>query len=140
MTIKTATPYLILNGRAQQAIGLYKEALGAEVKTQQRFGDVDQSCPAARRDLVMHAELSIGETVLLLSDGPGEGPVPTTGAVQVALALDDAAQLRRVFSALSAGGTVIEPPMDAPWGDVFAALGDRFGVGWMLTAPQAKAK
>jgi PhnB protein len=140
MTIKTATPYLILNGRAQQAIGLYREALGAEVHGLQRFGDVDQSCPAARRDLVMHAELRFGETVVMLSDGPGEGAVPTTGAVQIALALDDAAQLRSVFSALSAGGTVIQPPMDAPWGDVFGALGDRFGVGWMLTAPQSKAK
>ena len=138
MTIKTAVPYLILNGRAQQAIGLYKEALGAQVQSQQRFGDVDQSCPAAKRDLIMHAELRFGETVIMLSDGPGEGPVPTSSAVQVALALDDAAQLRRVFDGLSAGGTVIEKPMDAPWGDVFAALGDRFGVGWMLTAPQAK--
>jgi PhnB protein len=140
MTIKSATPYLILNGRAQQAISLYKEALGAEAHGLQRFGDVDKSCPAARRDLVMHAELRFGDAVLMLSDGPGEGPVPTSSAVQVALALDDGAELRRVFSALSAGGTVIEQPMDAPWGDVFAALGDRFGVGWMLTAPQSKAK
>lgn len=140
MTIKSAIPYLILNGRAQQAIGLYREALGAEVHGLQRFGDVDQSCPAARRDLVMHAELRFGETLLMLSDGPGEGPVPSGGAVQVALALDDAAQLRRVFSALCAGGKVIEAPMDAPWGDVFAALADPFGVGWMLTAPQVKAK
>jgi|SRR6185312_12747743 PhnB protein len=138
MTIKSAIPYLILNGRAKQAIGLYKEALGAEVHGLQRFGDVDQSCPAARSDLVMHAELRFGDAVLMVSDGPGEGPVPTTSAVQVALALDDAEQLRRVFNVLSADGKVIEKPMNAPWGDVFAALGDRFGVGWMLTAPQAK--
>src|SRR5262245_9749169 len=110
MTIKTAVPYLILNGRAQQAIGLYKEALGAQVQSQMRFGDVDQSCPAAKRDLIMHAELRFGETVIMLSDGPGEGPVPTSSAVQVALGLDDATQLRRVFDALSAGGTVIEKP------------------------------
>lgn len=138
MTIKSATPYLILNGRAKQAIAFYKEALGAEVGALQRFGDVDQSCPEARKDFVMHAELKLGETVLMLSDGPGEGPVPSGGAVQVALSLDDPKQLRRVFDALTKSGTVIEAPMDAPWGDVFAALGDQFGVGWMLTAPQAR--
>jgi PhnB protein len=138
MTIKSATPYLILNGRAKQAIELYRQALGAEVATVQRFGDVDGSCPEARKDLVMHAELKLGETVLMLSDGPGEGPVPTSGAVQVALALDDAAQLRRVYDILAEGGKTIEKPMDAPWGDVFGALADRFGVGWMLTAPQKR--
>lgn len=138
MAIKSATPYLILNGRAKQAIALYKEALGAEVAGLQHFGDVDQSCPEARKDLVMHAELRFGETVLMLSDGPGEGPVPTTGAVQVALALDDPKQLRRVFEVLAKSGKTIEAPMDAPWGDVFGALADPFGVGWMLTAPQAR--
>jgi PhnB protein len=138
MTIKSATPYLILNGRAKQAIALYRDALGAEVTALQRFGDVDGSCPEARKDLVMHAELKFGETVLMLSDGPGEGPVPTSGAVQVALGLDDPKQLRRVFELLSKSGTTIEAPMDAPWGDVFAALADQFGVGWMLTAPQAR--
>jgi PhnB protein len=138
MTIKSATPYLILNGRSKQAIALYQEALGAEVTTLQRFGDVDQSCPEARKDFVMHAELKVGETVLMLSDGPGEGPVPSSGAVQVALSFDDPKQLRRVFEVLSKSGTTFEAPMNAPWGDVFAALADPFGVGWMLTAPQAR--
>ena len=87
----------------------------------------------------MHAALHFGDAVVMLSDGFGEGPVPTSSAVQVALAFADAAQLRRVFDLLSAGGVVIERPMNAPWGDVFAALGDRFGVGWMLTAPQSKS-
>ena len=138
MAIKSATPYLILNGRAKQAIALYQEALGAEVQALQRFGDVDQSCPEARKDFIMHAELRFGETVLMLSDGPGEGPVPSGGAVHVALAFDDPKQLRRVFEMLAKSGTTIEAPMDAPWGDVFAALADPFGVGWMLTAPQAR--
>jgi PhnB protein len=136
MAIKSAIPYLILNGRAKQAIEQYKSALNGEVTTLQRFGDVDQSCPAARKDLVMHAELKMGAVVLMLSDGPGEGPVPTEGAVQVALNLDEEAELRRAFDALAAGGKVIESPMNAPWGGVFGALIDRFGVGWMFTCPK----
>ena len=136
MTIKSAIPYLILYGRAVQAIEFYKTVLGADVASSQRFGDVQQSCPEAQRALIMHAELRVGEAVLMLSDGPGEAPVPGPGGVQVALALDDAAQLRRVFEGLSAGGAVTQAPLDAPWGDVFCAFADRFGVRWMLTAPQ----
>lgn len=79
MTIRTATPYLILNGRATQAFALYKAELGAEVTSSQRFGDVQESCPQAQRDLIMHAELRLGDAVLMLSDGPGEGPAPGPG-------------------------------------------------------------
>lgn len=136
MAIKSAIPYLTLNGRAKQALEQYQVVLKGEVTTVQRFGDVDQSCPAASRELIMHAELKLGSVVLMLSDGHGEGPVPPEGAVKVALAFDDAKELRRVFDALSDGGEVIQAPMDAPWGDVFCAFADRYGVCWMMTSPQ----
>ncbi len=57
MTIKAATPYFILNGRAEKAIAFYQRALGAKLEMVQRFGDVDQSCPAAMKSRVMHAML-----------------------------------------------------------------------------------
>lgn len=136
MAIKSATPYLIMNGRARQALDQYKRALNGEITALQRFGDMDQSCPEASRDLVMHAELKMGSVVLMLSDGPGTAPVPKEGAVQVALGVESEAELRRIFDALSLEGKVVEAPMNAPWGDVFCALIDRFGVGWMITAPQ----
>lgn len=132
MTIHAATPYLILNGRAGEAIAHYQQALGATVESRQRFGDVDQSCPEAMRDRIMHAELRVGAATLMLSDGPGEGAAPGAGAVSVALHLDDAAELARIFAALSDSGMVIQPVMDAPWGAKFGALHDRFGVSWMF--------
>lgn len=135
MAVKTAIPYLILNGQAERALEQYKSVLGGEVTTLQRFGEVDQSCPEANRNLIMHAELRVDDALLMLSDGPGHAPVPTEGAVQVALGLDGETTLRRVFDALSAGGRVVCPPINAPWGGVFCSFADRYGVGWMLTSP-----
>ena len=89
-------------------------------------------CPTARKNLVMHCALRIGSALVMLSDGPGEGPLPPSGIVSVALDLDDADELRRIFDALSASGTVIERIIDAPWGALFAALRDRYGVSWMF--------
>lgn len=134
MTIRHATPYLILGGKAREAIELYQQALGATVQTLQRFGDVDQSCPEARRDLVMHAELRIGNTMIMLSDGPGEGGPQGGGAVSVALDFDDPDELRRCFDALGAKGRVIEPVFLAPWGAWFGVVVDAFGVSWMCNA------
>jgi PhnB protein len=138
MTIKAATPYLILNGKADEAIEFYRSALGATPEGLIRFGDMDGSCPVARKQLVMHCALRFGTTLLMLSDGPGEGALPPTGSVSVALDFDDPAELRRVFEALSASGKVIEGVIEAPWG-LFAALNDRFGVPWMFNCNKAPA-
>lgn len=132
MPIRTATPYLVLQGRARQAIEHYRHALGAELESLQHFGDVDRSCPEARRDWVMHAALRLGEATVMLSDGPGEGPVPTSGAVSVALHLDDQTLARTSFARLADGGTVVQPLFDAPWGTLFGVVIDRFGVAWMF--------
>ncbi|HEU4538811.1 MAG TPA: VOC family protein [Polyangiaceae bacterium] len=132
MTIQTATPYLILNGQAQRAIALYQRALGANPGALQRFGDVDGSCPEARKSFVMHAELRVGDAMLMLSDGPAEGPMPGAGAVSIALNIDDQAQARQSFEALAASGKVIQPLFDAPWGALFGVVADEFGVHWMF--------
>jgi PhnB protein len=133
MSIQAATPYLILSGRSERAIHLYQRALGARTEMLQRFGDVDQSCPEARRELVMHAALRVGTALVMLSDGPEEAPSPAgRGAVSVALDFDDEAELRRVFDGLVATGKPIMPVFDAPWGATFAVVEDEFGISWML--------
>lgn len=140
MTIQTATPYLILNGKADRAIALYERALGAKTESLQRFGDADANCPAAKRDLVMHALLRFGETRIMLSDGAGEGegPAPSGGPVSVALALDDAAESKRVFEQLAEGGTVVQPLFESPWGSLFGVVVDPFGVSWMFDCSKPK--
>ncbi|WP_375768712.1 VOC family protein [Archangium gephyra] len=139
MTIKAATPYLILNGRAEQAIPFYQRALGAKVEALQRFGDVDQSCPAAMKNQVMHAALRVGDALLMMSDGgPSTEALPQNGNVNVALEFDDPDQARACFDALAANGKVVQPLIDAPWGGMFGALGDQFGINWMFNSARAK--
>jgi PhnB protein len=131
MTIQAATPYLILNGKAEQAIELYTRALGAVTEALQRFGDVDQSCAAAQKDLVMHAALRVGKALIMLSDGPGDEAVPKGGPVSVALDFDDAQEMRRSFEVLGASGKLVQPIIDAPWGALFGIVHDQFGISWM---------
>lgn len=150
MALNTATPYLILGGRAREALDFYAAALEGEVTAVQRFGDIDQSCPEALRDHVIHAEVRAGDAVLLLSDGApstetamsldeaggGGAAARSATTVQVALAFGEASALRRSFDALAEGGEVVEAVFDAPWGGVFGALRDRFGIHWMFTGPR----
>lgn len=139
MTIKSATPYLILGGKARQAIELYKRALGATVGDLKRFGDMDQSCPEALKDHVMHAELKLGSALLMLSDGPNEeGTRAPSSTISVALSFSDESEARRSFESLAEKGNVFQPLISAPWGGIFGVVIDEFGINWMFnTDPKA---
>lgn len=133
MSIQTATPYFILNGKAEQAIALYQRALGASTEMLQRFGDMDQSCPEAMKDRVMHAALRVGNALLMMSDvGPDDASAGDGGKVSVALDIDDIDEARRGFEALAASGKVVQPLIDAPWGALFGVVQDEFGISWMF--------
>ena len=46
--------------------------------------------------------------------------------------------LRKYFEGLSAGGTVSEPLVKAPWGDEFGMLTDKFGIHWLVNIVSAE--
>ena len=141
MTIKTATPYLFFDGRAREAADFYRDALGAEVKSLQTFGEAMSSCPEAMKHRVVHAEIAVGEATLFLSDGAENGAVGGGSHVQVALDCDDIDEMARQFDALAAAGEVLHPIHDTFYGGKLGALRDKYGVSWMFNCmgPQARA-
>lgn len=132
MTVKSATPYLFFNGQAREAAAFYTDAIGADVKSLQTFGEAMSDCPAAMRDRVVHGEVCIGEASLFVSDGPQDVDVPQGSQVQVALDCDHADEMGRQFDALAKGGKVLHPIHDTFYGGKLGALQDRFGVSWMF--------
>lgn len=140
MAIKALNPYLNFNGNAQQAIDLYRSALGAQVGDLMRFGDVPgMDMPAEHKGRVMHAKLDIGAGMLMISDTP-PGKAATVGTNQyVCLDFTDAADLTKKFDALAVGGTVTMAPHDTFWGAKFGMLTDAFGISWMFNCQQKQA-
>lgn len=132
MSVQAATPYLMLYGQATEAIELYQQAFGAKVVVVKRFSEAMHQCPAALANNVMHAELDLGSAVIMLSDGSPEDQRAERTNVVVALGFDDEAAARKSFDALAEGGEVREPLARAPWGAIFGALTDRFGIPWMF--------
>ncbi|MFI5428052.1 hypothetical protein [Aeromicrobium sp. UC242_57] len=53
-------------------------------------------------------------------------------SITVSLSGDDEAELRGYWDGLAEGATIGVPLEQAPWGDTFGMLTDRFGVGWMV--------
>ena len=91
-------PYLFFDGRCEEAVAFYKEALGAEVVMLMRYRDSPEqapgSVPPGGEDKVMHAALKIGEASLLVSDGLCGGQ-PSFKGFSLALWVPDAATAAR---------------------------------------------
>ena len=129
--------YLFFNGRCEEAIGFYRQALGAEVEMMMRFKDSPDPMPPDAlapgfEDKVMHASLRIGGALLMASDGMGFGE-PEFKGFSLSIHAPDAAGADRMFNALAEGGTVKMPLGKTFWSPHFGIVVDRFGVSWMVT-------
>ncbi len=131
-------PYLFFDGRCEEALAFYREVLGAEVTALMRFKDnPDQGgMPPGMGDKVMHANVRIGDTTLMVSDGMNEGH-PAFQGFALTLELPTEAEAERVFAALSEGGRVQMALTQTFFARRFGMVADRFGVPWMVivTAP-----
>lgn len=129
----TIQPYLFFNGRCEEAIAFYKEALGAEVMMLLRFKQApDQSMIRPdNAEKIMHARLRIGDATVLLSDGMCTGEQNFEG-FSLSLTVADVEEADRRFTALADGGQVRMPLDRTFFSPRFGMVADKFGVGWMV--------
>ena len=125
----TVTPALSFKD-ARPAIDYYVKAFGAKVK-------VRMDMPDGR---VMHAELQIGDSRVMLGDEApqlGVRSAETLGGSSGSLMLY-VKDCDAVFArAVAAGGKPMMPPADMFWGDRWGQLIDPFGHRWGVATHQA---
>lgn len=126
-------PYLFFEGRTEEALGFYRDALGAEVTALMRFreGPEPEHIPPGGAEKVMHAEFTVAGARVMASDGRCSGTAVFDGFA-LSLAPRDAAEAERWFAALAAGGAVVMPLAKTFWSPAFGMVRDRFGVMWMI--------
>jgi PhnB protein len=120
----TVTPYLIVKGAAQ-ALDFYKNAFGATELFR-------MDAPGGR---IGHAEIKIGDSVMMLADESPEmgyrGPRSLGGAaVSTMLYVEDVDD--RFNRAVAAGAKVQRPLANQFYGDRSGTLEDPFGHVWTI--------
>ncbi|MBW6396669.1 VOC family protein [Roseomonas sp. HJA6] len=130
------TPYLFFEGRAEEAIAFYKTAIGATAPVMMRNSDSPEPpppgmMPPGSEQKIMHAELKIGDSTVLVSDGHCAGAAQFAG-FGLSLPAHDEAEANRFFAALSDGGEVRMPVSKTFFSPAFGMVQDRFGVLWMV--------
>ncbi len=125
----TITPHMVIKNAAD-AIEFYKKAFGAERVSRHMTPD---------GQLIMHATLKIGDSMLMVSDEcpegqgcPGWVSPQTNQGTTVALHLY-VENVDAVFKqAVDAGCKPTMPPMDAFWGDRYGQVFDPYGHCWSI--------
>jgi PhnB protein len=129
-------PYLFFDGRCEEAVTFYRDALGAKVETVMYFKDCPDTpppgtMPPGSENKVMHACFRIGETSVMASDGHCQGH-PSFQGFSLSITVPNEAEADRKFNALAEGGKVTMPLGKTFFSPRFGMVTDRFGVGWMV--------
>ena len=120
----SVTPYLVVRG-ASKAIDFYKQAFGAK----------ELSRVPGPGGSIVHAEIQIGDSRLMLADENLEqgarSPQALKGTpVNIFLYVPDVDAIHQ--QAVKAGATSTAPPSNMFWGDRHAEVSDPFGHHWSL--------
>jgi PhnB protein len=116
----TITPSLNLPN-AQEAIDLYKKALGAKEIAVMKSPDGSGK--------IMHAVLEIGNSKLFLADEFSKGEASASKSSFYLYVPDVDAAFKQ---ATQAGLTSTMPVTDMFWGDRLGAVTDKFGISWTI--------
>jgi PhnB protein len=128
---------LAFKGQCREAFELYERVLGGKITVMNTFGGSDAKLPpgstASAPDQIRFAELKLGGYAILGNDVPVQDYKPAQG-FNIALHVKTAGEARRIFNALSDGGSVVTPLSEVAWSSAFGIVTDRFGVPWLILA------
>ncbi len=130
--------YLMFNGQCEAAFKFYEQCLGGKIVAMitHAGSPAEGHVPSEWRDKIMHARLTVGDSVLMGSDAP-PGHQQEAKGFSVNIAVEDPVEAERVFHALAEKGTVQMPIQTTFWAARFGMLVDRFGTPWMVNCELA---
>ena len=130
--------YVNYRGVCEEAFRFYEQHLGGRQLGKVRHKDVpNPNIPAEWGDKILHAQMSIGGTVLMGADVPTAEPMRSA---YLSLTVETQADIERIYAALTEGGEVFMKLAQTPFANRFAMIRDRFGTSWMLLHQTREAR
>jgi PhnB protein len=126
--------YLCFEGRTEEALKFYEKAIGAKVTMLMRYKDAPEgACTPGTEQKIMHSAFTVGDTMLMASDGRMQPPAKFSG-ISLTLNAKDEDEAKKLFDALADGGQVQMPLTKTFFSPSFGMVGDPFGVTWLVMA------
>jgi predicted 3-demethylubiquinone-9 3-methyltransferase (glyoxalase superfamily) len=126
---QTVTPFLMFEGRAEEAMGFYVSLLkNSSITAIERYGPGEPG-PEGK---VKRATFSLGGQPFMCIDSPVKHAFSFTPSISLFLRCKSEAEIDRLFAELSKDGQVMMPLGSYPFAMKFAWIADRFGVSWQM--------
>ena len=127
--VRSIEVYLITNGNGQEAVAFYREALDAEVTSLTLFKDQVPNCPKEHEELVLNAQLKVGNQRLMISDENPEFDYKQGHQMTACIIVDNVAEAQAIYDKLSRDARQISMPLQETfWSPAYANLEDKFGM------------
>lgn len=123
--------YVNYSGRCKEAFQFYEQHLGGKITMMMSHGQGPNADagPPNWKGAILHARISLGDTVLMGADIPNAEPMRSAYLSLIVGSNDEA---ERIYAALSEGGEIFKPLEENFFAFRFAQLRDRFGTSWMI--------
>jgi PhnB protein len=128
--------HLNFNGNAKEAFAYYQKVFATPEPFLMTYGDAPAGMPVPPGwgNKVMHTSIPLGAGLLMGCDAPPDRSRPM-GGFQVSAQSKDEAEIKRIWAALSEGGSMEMPLVPTFWSPLFGMCTDKFGVAWMVGMP-----
>jgi len=132
-------PYISFKDNTREAMKFYTTVFGGKL-TMSTFKELNASQDPSEDNKIMHSMLEADNGITFMaSDTPDRMEYKVGTNYSMSLSGDNEAELRGYFEELSADGNITMPLENAPWGDAFGMLIDKFGVSWLVNIAGQKA-
>jgi PhnB protein len=130
------SPYIAFNGNCKEAVSFYEKAFNVTAEVM-FYKDAPPAqgyeTTSENENLVMHAQFSLDDEVVMLCDMPPQEPAKVGNNITVMLEFDTVTAATAVFNALKEGGEVCMELQETFWSKCFGSLTDKFGINWNIS-------
>jgi PhnB protein len=132
--------YLNFDGQCEEAFQFYEKVLGGKIEALFRYTGtpMEEHVPPEFRNRIMHISLSVDGSAVMGGDSPPNQPAAAAKRFCMSIGLKDTEEAKRIFAALTEGGSVQMPIGPTFWAAMFGMGVDRFGIPWMVNCEAPK--
>jgi PhnB protein len=125
-------PYINFTDKTREAMEFYKSVFGGNLEMN-TFKEYNASHDPSEDEKIMHSVLEADNGITFMAaDTPSDMEFKAGTNYSMSLSGDDEAELAGYYEKLAAGGAVVMPLEQAPWGDKFGMVTDKYGIQWLV--------
>jgi PhnB protein len=138
--MKNLIPYLIINGKCEQALSFYQNCFNGRINFIQRYRDTTYEVSENFKDMIAHAEFEADTFKLYFSDGFEHLEATASNNIAMTVSFDNEPEQRAVFKKLKQGGQVTLDFTQTSVESSLVTLIDQFEIHWYLNLEKPEGR